>query len=72
MRFLQLPNFQNIFSVWRACSGYRWLYPQNECDLFAMARETYTDFQPNTDQLHTLYIDKNRMESKFTDNQTTN
>jgi hypothetical protein len=58
-------NHHIAFSTWFACTGFRWLpSPYNECNLFAMAKETYIDYQPDTDIYHTLFINKNGMESK--------
>ena len=51
-----------VSSAWDNCSGFRWM--DNECDLFAMAKETYLDFQPNSAINSTLYINKDKQESK--------
>ncbi len=59
-------NIKNkIFRGWSTCAGFRWLSFNNECDIFAMAKETYTDFQPNIANIYnTIYINKNGQESK--------
>jgi len=61
-------DFKNLiyFSVWRTCAGFRWLpLPYNQCDLLAMAKETYIDFQPNTNIYYSIYINKMRQESEY-------
>ena len=64
-------NSSSFFSVWNTCAGFRWMpLPYNECDLLAMAKETYIDFQPNTNMFNTLYINKMRQESEY-DQKTT-
>ena len=55
--------FEHVSSVWGNCSGFRWM--DKKCDLFAMAKETYLDFQPNSAINSTLYINKDKQESKY-------
>ena len=55
-----------VSSFWALCSGFRWLpSPLYECDLFAIAKEAYIDFQPSTGILNTIYINENKEESEY-------